>query len=51
MTLLIKKIWHIIDTVDSNSELNIQIQEILNPWWVVWVIEIVQSWKSLIATD
>jgi len=41
----------VINTVDSNSELNIQIQEILNPWWVVWAIEIVQSWKSLIATD
>lgn len=41
----------IIDTVDSNSELNIQIQEILNPGKKVWAIEIVQSWNSLIATD
>lgn len=40
-----------INEVDSNSELNIQIQEILNPGCNVWAIEIVQSWKSLIATD
>ena len=41
----------IINTVDSNSELNIQIQEILNPKKNIWAIEIVQSWNSLIATD
>ena len=41
----------IIDTVDSNSELNIQIQEILNPNKNVGAIEIVQSWKSLLATN
>jgi len=40
-----------IDTVDSNSELNIQIQEILNPWKNVWAVEIVQSWNSLISTN
>jgi len=39
-----------VDTVDSNSELNIQIQEILTKL-KVWAIEIVQSWNSLIATD
>jgi len=41
----------IIDTVDSNSELNIQIQEILNPWNNIWAIEIVQSGASLEATN
>ena len=41
----------IIDTVDSNSELNVQIQEILNPWKNVWAIEIVQSGNSLISTN
>jgi len=40
-----------IDTVDSNSELNIQVQEILSPWNNVGAVEIVQSWSSLQATN
>lgn len=41
----------LINEVDSNSELDIQIMEYLNKDFLVWWVEIVQSWSSLIATN
>ena len=38
-------------TVDSNSELAVQLLELLNKNNIVWWVEIVQSWASLIATQ
>lgn len=38
-------------TVDSNSELAVQVMELENKYNLVWSVEIVQSWESLIATN
>lgn len=41
----------VIDTVDSNSELVIQVLEYLSKDTLVWWVEIVQSGNSLVATN